>query len=69
MGDLEYRTECCTLSLDSVSGDLRRITWHDPALEVISEPRLGENFRILLPRPRQERLLLQPRPGGFEYQS
>lgn len=54
MADLEFSTECCTLSLDGVSGDLRRIAWHDPALEVISEPRLGENFRILLPLPQQE---------------
>lgn len=54
MTDIEVRTECCTLTLDAVSGDLRQIAWHEPALELIREPRLGENFRVLLPLPGQE---------------
>lgn len=54
MPDVEVRTDCCTLRLDGVSGDLLGLTWHDPALEVIREPRLGESFRLLLPRPERE---------------
>src|SRR5208282_6566921 len=36
------------------SGDLVGITWKDPELDVIREPRLGENFRILLPKTGHE---------------
>jgi Domain of unknown function (DUF6259) len=43
-------TKICTLELDPASGDLIGIHWKSPAVEVIREPRLGENFRILLPR-------------------
>jgi hypothetical protein len=54
MPDTVVQTECCTLHLDGVSGDLRRVTWHDPSLELIREPRLAESFRILLPLPERE---------------
>jgi hypothetical protein len=54
MADIVVRTDVCTLRLDRVSGDLRGIAWHDPALTVIREPRLGENFRLLLPLPERE---------------
>lgn len=47
-------TPACILSLDPSNGDLVGISWKNPALEVIQEPRLGENFRILLPRPGYE---------------
>src|SRR3990170_4386778 len=43
-------TRLCTLRLDSQSGDLVGLTWKHPQVEVIREPRLGENFRLLLPR-------------------
>jgi len=39
------------LRLDRRNGNLVGLTWKSPTLEVISEPRLGENFRVLLPRP------------------
>ena len=38
------------LRLDHRNGNLIGLTWKKPSLEVIAEPRLGENFRILLPR-------------------
>ena len=41
----------CDVSFDARSGDLISVKWKKPALEVIREPRLGENFQILLPRP------------------
>jgi len=44
-------TKICILRLSTESGDLVGISWKNPATEVIQEPRLGENFRILLPRP------------------
>lgn len=44
----------CTLRLDLTSGDLIGIHWKDPEVEIIREPRLGENFRVLLPRPDYE---------------
>ena len=47
-------TPVCTLRLNPQSGDLEGILWKEPSLEIIAEPRLGENFRILLPRPGQE---------------
>lgn len=46
----EIETRLCTLRLATGSGDLVGLTWKDPKVEVIQEPRLGENFRILLPR-------------------
>ena len=48
------QTRLCTLRLDRRSGDLIGLTWKDPAVEVIREARLGENFRILLPEPDYE---------------
>jgi hypothetical protein len=47
-------TERCTLQLDAITGDLRGVHWNAPALEVIRDHRLGENFRILLPSPNRE---------------
>jgi hypothetical protein len=61
MPDVVVRTERCTLRLDSVSGDLRGLTWHDPAITVIREPSLGENFRILLPLPQRESVYFNSR--------
>jgi hypothetical protein len=46
----EFRAGGCTLQLDERSGDLRGLRWHDPALRVIRDDRLGENFRLLIPR-------------------
>lgn len=61
MPDLDVHTDCCTLRLDGVSGDLRGLRWHDPALAVIREPRLAENFRLLLPRPERESVYFNSR--------
>ena len=47
-------TKLCTLRLARTSGDLVGIFWKHPALEIIHEPRLGENFRLLLPHPGHE---------------
>ena len=47
-------TPLCTLRLDPVTGDLRGIAWKNPQLEIIQEPRLGENFRLRFPRPGYE---------------
>jgi hypothetical protein len=47
-------TRLATLRLDSQTGNLVGLTWKEPSVEVIREPRLGENFRILLPRPEYE---------------
>jgi hypothetical protein len=44
-------TALCTIRLDARSGDLIGLAWKEPRVEVIQEARLGENFRILLPRP------------------
>lgn len=43
-----------TLRLSETSCDLVGLRWKNPQLEIIGEPRLGENFRILLPRPGYE---------------
>ena len=50
----EFETPLCTLRLDSVTGNLCGITWKNPKLEIIQEPRLGENFRLRFPRPGYE---------------
>jgi hypothetical protein len=42
------------LHLNPASGDLIGIHWKNPSVEIIREPRLGENFRILLPHPDYE---------------
>jgi Domain of unknown function (DUF6259) len=43
-------TSVATLRLSEKTGDLVGLDWKTPHLEVISEPRLGENFRILIPQ-------------------
>src|SRR5208283_810311 len=50
----EFETPVCTLRLDTVNGNLCGITWKNPNLEIIQEPRLGENFRLRFPRPGME---------------
>lgn len=50
----EVETPICRLRLDRRNGNLVGLGWKDPSLEVIQEPRLGENFRLLLPRPGYE---------------
>jgi hypothetical protein len=47
-------TPVAVLRLSEPSGDLVGIRWKNPNLDLIAEPRLGENFRILLPRPGYE---------------
>ncbi len=44
-------TPNATLRFAARSGDLVGIAWRNPQLEIIAEPRLGENFRMLLPKP------------------
>lgn len=48
------QTALATLSLSQKTGDLVGLHWKQPALDVIREPKLGENFRILLPEPGRE---------------
>jgi hypothetical protein len=50
----KIETPVCLLRLDPKSGNLIGIAWKDPELEIIQEPRLGENFRLLLPEPHYE---------------
>ena len=47
-------TPNAVLRLAQGSGDLVGIAWKKPALEIVGEPRLGENFRLLLPKPGYE---------------
>ena len=47
-------TPLCTLRLDPANGNLCGVTWKNPQLEIIQEPRLGENFRLRFPRPGRE---------------
>ena len=42
------------LSISPRTCDLVGLRWKNPSLQLIAEPRLGENFRILLPRPGYE---------------
>src|SRR5215471_13408604 len=42
-------TTAATLRLSEATGDLVGLHWKDPNLELIGEPRLGENFRLLVP--------------------
>jgi hypothetical protein len=42
-------TTAATLQLSEVTGDLVGLHWKEPNLEVIGEPRLGENFRLVMP--------------------
>ena len=53
-GDRVIATANAVLRLDRNSGDLVGIAWKHPGLEIIGEPRLGENFRILLPQADSE---------------
>ncbi len=50
----KIETPDCVLRLEAKTGNLVGITWKEPALEVIKEPRLGENFRLRLPDPHYE---------------
>lgn len=50
----KIETPVCTLRLDPKTGNLVGVRWKTPELEIIQEPRLGENFRLLLPRPGYE---------------
>jgi hypothetical protein len=50
----EFDTPLCTLRLDAATGSLCGLTWKNPQLEIIQEPRLGENFRLRFPRPGNE---------------
>ena len=47
-------TPIATLRLSEDSGDLVGLRWKNPTLELIGEPRLGENFRLLVPKPGYE---------------
>jgi hypothetical protein len=47
-------TPNATLRLDESTCDLVGVHWKSPALDVINEPKLGENFRLLLPKPGYE---------------
>jgi len=50
----EFATPLCTLRLDPLTGNLCGVAWKEPKLELIQEPRLGENFRLRFPRPGYE---------------
>lgn len=43
-------TPVATLRLSETTGDLIGLRWKSPSLEIIGEPRLGENFRVLIPQ-------------------
>jgi hypothetical protein len=47
-------TPTAVLQLSERTGDLVGLRWKNPEFEVIREQRLGENFRLLLPRPGYE---------------
>jgi hypothetical protein len=47
-------TPIATLRLNSRNGNLEGVRWKAPQVELIGEPRLGENFRLLLPQPGYE---------------
>jgi hypothetical protein len=49
-GVRQIETPVATLRISEQTGDLVGLRWKDPDLEVIQEPRLGENFRLLLPK-------------------
>ena len=42
----EIETPLCRLRIDRRNGNLVGLSWKNPSLEVIQEPRLGENFRL-----------------------
>jgi hypothetical protein len=47
-------TPLAVLRLNAGNGNLEGVAWKAPAAELIAEPRLGENFRLLLPVPGYE---------------
>src|SRR5689334_11687787 len=47
----EINTSNAILRVDETTGDLVGVAWKQPALNIIAEGRLGENFRLLLPKP------------------
>lgn len=53
-GVREIDTTAATLRISERTGDLIGLRSKNPEIEVIREPRLGENFRILLPKPGYE---------------
>ena len=44
-------TPTVTLEISERTGDLVGLHWRNPEFEVIREQRLGENFRLLVPKP------------------
>src|SRR5215831_18236497 len=50
----KIETPLCILRLEPTTGNLIGITWKEPEIEIIQEPGLGENFRVLLPAPHYE---------------
>jgi hypothetical protein len=57
-------TPLCQLCLDA-RGNLVGATWKSPRLEIIQESRLGENFRLLLPKAGYEAAYFNRR-GHYE---
>ena len=57
----KVETEVATLTLRTSSFDLMGVAWKEPKEELIQEPRLGENFRLLLPRPGYQAAYLNSR--------
>jgi hypothetical protein len=47
-------TPLAVLQLAERTGDLVSLRWKEPNMAVIGEPRLGENFRLLIPKPGYE---------------
>ena len=47
-------TPAAVLQLSERTGDLVGLHWKKPEFEVIREQRLGENFRLLVPKPAYE---------------
>src|ERR1700719_4769131 len=47
-------TPVAVLQLSERTGDLVGLRWKNPEFEVIREQRLGENFRLLVPKPGYE---------------
>ena len=49
-----FDTPTAVLQLSERTGDLVGLHWKNPGLDLIQEPRLGENFRLLVPKPGYE---------------
>jgi hypothetical protein len=72
-------TPNATLDLAVRSGDLVGLKWKTPALEVIKEARLGENFRLVPPKKgseaasfnsrEQQVSRIEPSAGSIPYSS